>query len=190
MGYQVLSRPEGTEAFKRGTLSILADSLSGGLKEGLERGRQTSKDKEIREAIKREGMKPKYKKTKDGTWTEEWQAPDDMKEFEKNIKRKVADPDTYGQLTKEEKDFYEHFMVSATMRPLTLDFPVEEVPGVLKEEAAPKPPNKVTNFFRNLLGGGQEDNTLGTVSTFKVGDTRVIDGVTYKRNETGQWLPQ
>lgn len=47
----------------------------------------------------------------------------------------------------------------------------------LEAEAKPKPKGFLERFQK-------------PTSKYKLGDTRIIDGITYKRNETGQWLPQ
>ena len=145
MGYQVLSRPEGTEAYKKSTLSTITDTALEGLRKGLEKGKQESKDTAIREAIKQGGLKPKYKKDAEGRWSEEWDSGDDMKEFEQNIKRKISKGE---KLTREEENYHNTQMISSSLRvPYK---PLEPEEALMSKEPAAQG-NPLVNWLKNLI---------------------------------------
>ena len=78
MSYFVLPRPEGTLAYK----PSLWDSIMPGVKNFADSMGQASTDQVYKQAAKREGLMPGYRKNADGSWSIEYKKPDtDMKDI-------------------------------------------------------------------------------------------------------------
>lgn len=78
MSYFVLPRPEGTLAYK----PSLWDSIMPGVKNFADSMGQASTDQVYKQAAKREGLIPGYRKNADGSWSIEYKKPDtDMEDI-------------------------------------------------------------------------------------------------------------